>query len=311
MAKCLRCGRELSRPKCECGFDVCEGVCLLTELEETYIVSDRARKEALAALTRVLGAVAEKKDYDEAALELAEAMLRLVKKLDLLNQMSEPTEQESIVGEARVVEEVNATDPEGIGEVDADGILRIREGVTEIKESAFWGREDLREVYFPDSVTTLGGYAFRNCTSLRKVRLSNRLDEIPEHAFCSCSKLWDIMIPESVTIIDETAFYGCKSLPALKLPNTMEIAGGFNGCTSLEEMWIPDGVTTLPSFFNCTSLRQISLPGSIRYVPMNALGGCSSLNNIVFRGNKKQWKAIEWGYKGDKLKCMFKVKFAG
>ena len=41
---------------------------------------------------------------------------------------------------------------------------------------------------------------------------------IGEFAFKDCSSLQSIAIPEGVTKIDESAFYGCSSLQSITIP---------------------------------------------------------------------------------------------
>ena len=64
----------------------------------------------------------------------------------------------------------------------------------------------------PDSVASIGDYAFRYCESLTNVTIPDSVTIIGESAFDGCSGLTSVTIPDSVTSIGECAFYDCSGL---------------------------------------------------------------------------------------------------
>ena len=64
----------------------------------------------------------------------------------------------------------------------------------------------------PDSVTSIGEYAFLNCFDLKSVTIPDSVTSIGGSAFRSCSSLTSVTIPNSVTSIGGWAFYYCSSL---------------------------------------------------------------------------------------------------
>jgi len=62
------------------------------------------------------------------------------------------------------------------------------------------------EYTIPDSVTTIGNYAFSGCGSLTGVTLPDGITSISEAAFYGCGSLTSIKIPVSVTSIGKYAF---------------------------------------------------------------------------------------------------------
>ena len=64
----------------------------------------------------------------------------------------------------------------------------------------------------PDSVTSIGSYAFKYCTSLTSVEIGDSVTSIGDWAFDGCDSLTSITIPDSVTSIGYYAFSGCDSL---------------------------------------------------------------------------------------------------
>ena len=72
----------------------------------------------------------------------------------------------------------------------------------------------LTSVVIPDTVTSIGDYAFRNCNSLTSVVLSKSLLSIGQLAFEYCG-ISSITIPSTVQNIDFAAFYGCGNLSSV------------------------------------------------------------------------------------------------
>ena len=64
----------------------------------------------------------------------------------------------------------------------------------------------------PNSVTSIGNYAFYNCSGLTSVTLGNSVTYIGSYAFQNCSGLTSVTIPNSVTTIGNNAFSGCSGL---------------------------------------------------------------------------------------------------
>ena len=64
----------------------------------------------------------------------------------------------------------------------------------------------------PNSITSIGDYAFCECFSLTSITIPNSVTSIGEWAFSYCESLTSITIPNSVTSIGEGAFEGCSSL---------------------------------------------------------------------------------------------------
>ena len=65
------------------------------------------------------------------------------------------------------------------------------------------------------SFKKVGNYAFKGCTGLTNVILSNSLTYIGKGAFRGCTGLTNITIPNSVRIIKDYAFKGCTGLNSI------------------------------------------------------------------------------------------------
>ena len=96
-----------------------------------------------------------------------------------------------------------------------------------------------KNTVIPNSVTSIGLYAFSGCTSLESIEIPNSVTSIGLYAFKYCRSLESIEIPNSVTSIEDYAFYYCTSLESIEIPNSVTSIGSsaFSGCTSLENAY--------------------------------------------------------------------------
>ena len=119
-------------------------------------------------------------------------------------------------------------------------------------------------VGIPNSVTSIGQYAFYRCTSLTGITIPNSVTSIEKDAFYRCISLTSITIPNSVTSIGDGVFYECTSLISITIPNSVTSIGiyAFFGCTCLTSITIPNSVMNIggSAFLNCTSLTSITMP---------------------------------------------------
>ena len=112
------------------------------------------------------------------------------------------------------------------------------------------------------SVTSIGNFAFYDCSSLTSVAIPNSVTSIGDYAFSFCSFL-TITIPNSVTSIGSNAFYECPLLTSITIPNSVTSIrkSAFQYCSSLTSVTIPNSVTSIGSraFSYCSSLDTICL----------------------------------------------------
>jgi len=140
-------------------------------------------------------------------------------------------------------------------------------------------------VTIPNSVTSIGEYAFYNCSGLTSVTIPNSVTSIGYYAFYGCSGLTYITIPNSVTSIGNAAFYGCSNLDSVTIPNSVTTIGNFafRNCTSLTSIIIPNSVTSIgnSTFADCSSLNLITIPNSVTSIGEYAFSGCSNLDSVT------------------------------
>ena len=93
----------------------------------------------------------------------------------------------------------------------------IKDGVTSIGNFAFYNCTSLTSITIPDSVTSIELAAFNNCNNLTSITIPDSVTSIESYAFCNCSNLTSITIPDSVTNIGAAAFDSCTSLKTISL----------------------------------------------------------------------------------------------
>ena len=170
------------------------------------------------------------------------------------------------------------------------GTYAIPDSVTSIGDYAFYGCSSLTSITIPNGVTSIGYRAFSGCSSLTSITIPEGVTSIGSWAFSGCNSLTSITIPNGVTSIGDDAFSGCSSLTSIIIPDSVTSIGNraFMDCTSLTSVTIPDGVTSIGgrAFEDCTSLTSITIPESVTSIGDKAFGSCNSLKVVAFLGEK-------------------------
>ena len=155
------------------------------------------------------------------------------------------------------------------------------------------------------TVTSIGSYAFYNCSGLTSVTIPNTVTNIGSYAFCYCRGLTSVTIPDSVTSFEDWAFSGCSGLAddegfvivrnvlydysgvggALVIPDSVTSIGdaAFSGCSGLTSVTIPSSVTSIgeAAFYGCSGLTSVTIPNSVTSIVSSAFRGCSGLTSVT------------------------------
>ena len=197
--------------------------------------------------------------------------------------------------------------------------------VTEIGKEAFYSYntdcKKITSITIPDSVTSIGNYAFYYCTSLTNVTIPDSVTSIGERAFRHCESLTNVTIPDSLTSIGHVAFEYCTSLTSVTIGKSVTSIGNyaFRYCTSLKRVditdlsaWckisfnsssnplcngaklyinnteatdiiIPSDITEIKNyaFYGCSSLTTITIPDSVTEIGQQAFSNCTSLTSVT------------------------------
>lgn len=100
------------------------------------------------------------------------------------------------------------------------------------------GRE-VKDLVIPNTVRSIGEYAFQGCIGLTSVTIPNSVESIGFSAFAYCTRLTSIAIPNSVRGLGGCLFNGCESLTSVILgKNVISIgAYSFSDCTNLKDVY--------------------------------------------------------------------------
>lgn len=143
----------------------------------------------------------------------------------------------------------------------------------------------IKKAVIPDSVESIGTYAFQDCSLLTSVQIPESVAEIKEGAFLNCSELVNVTIPGLVDEIGASAFKGCTKLKTT-IPETLKTFGNnsFYGCAGIEgDLTIPNGANVgSGAFQGCTSIENVVI-GKNSTVGGNAFQGCTGLKSAVLK----------------------------
>ena len=208
--------------------------------------------------------------------------------------------------------------------------ITIPDSVTSIGHRAFYGCSSLKSITIPFVGTVkdgtenihfgyiFGAYSYNEHvdyvpSSLKEVIITGGTS-IGDYAFYNCSGLTSVTIPDSVTSIGDSAFSGCNSLiynvfdnayylgnetnPYLMLTKAKYdyissctinsgtkgiMSSAFSGCSRLTSITIPDSVTSIGSFafWGCDGLTSVTIPDSVTNLGNGVFGSCNSLGSLV------------------------------
>ncbi len=167
----------------------------------------------------------------------------------------------------------------GISQID------IPQSVTSIGEYAFWYCRNLETVTLPDGITAIGNNAFNKCNSLINISLPNSLSSIGERAFSQCENLSEISLPESLGSIGSYVFENCYNLTDITIPKKITVIedGVFYGCSGIRNLSLHDGITCIgnEAFLGCFNWENISIPPYVTSIGRDAFYRCDELKNVT------------------------------
>lgn len=128
--------------------------------------------------------------------------------------------------------------------------------------------------FIDDTITTVGGGAFYQCSSMRTLSLPS-IVSARDFAFANCSALTSLEFP-SLESVGLSALSGCASLETVALPKVRSIANyGFYNCSALTKLIL--GNETLVTLNNRNALQGAN--NAVIYVPDALVDSYKSATN--------------------------------
>ena len=198
------------------------------------------------------------------------------------------------------VYETSAIDENTEGSIDLNEVWDFSGGrgtnyqVTSIGEYAFLNCSGLTSIDIPSSVTSIAPYAFSGCSGLTSVDIPSSVTSIGGSAFYECSGMTSIVILSNVTSIGDFAFAHCSGLTSVNIPSSVTSIGAyaFEYCSGLTSIVVELGNPVYDSRNNCnaiietasntliTGCKNTMIPSSVTSIGDYAFFFCSSLTSI-------------------------------
>ncbi|MCQ2409014.1 MAG: leucine-rich repeat domain-containing protein [Clostridia bacterium] len=173
--------------------------------------------------------------------------------------------------------------------------------ITELVDNAFYHCKNVETIEIPDTVVSIGTFAFHNCASLKQLTLpKSSLRTIGNNAFASCTSLTSVYIPVTVTEIGTNILGGDTNLREVTIPylgasktdtahtfaylfgtrKDTEIPASVVSVVLLDAVTVPDS-----AFKNASSIQTITLSQGVDSIGASAFEGCAKLVSINLTAN--------------------------
>ncbi len=181
---------------------------------------------------------------------------------------------------------------------DEYGVLFNKDKTTLIQYPA--GNERT-EYTIPNSVASIGDYAFSHCDNLKSIIIPDSVTSIGDSAFAYCGKLTSVEIPANVKTIDAGAFRGCSILEKINVnaDNKYFVSDEYGVLFDInktrliqypagiknEEYTVPESVTIIGSAaFERSKLKNIIIGKNVNEIDnssIDAFLSCNYLDSIT------------------------------
>ena len=166
------------------------------------------------------------------------------------------------------------------------------------------------------SVTSIGDYAFEDCSGLTSITIPNSVTSIGKRAFFGCNGLTSVEGPAVFFDLQENTWpYYTRTLNhvtvnggeltenallfinrSYKTLQTLDVSGvthtefadeAFKGYYNLQQLVLPEGLQKVSYMMvaGCKNLQSINIPASVEEIEQSAFEDCRSLKSITFGGS--------------------------
>ncbi len=184
----------------------------------------------------------------------------------------------------------------------------IAKGVTSVGSYAFYDCTGVSEVVLDDSVAHIGDHAFWGCEALADISLGGAVT-IEQNAFLECVSLVSVSLPSSVIKIDPYAFQNCSSLKEINVDENNAFFTSLDGVLYNKDMSalllypaskegnsydVPSSVKRIGKLaFANSMLEVIGISSGVSIVEFGAFFGCTELTDINVSAESPYLSSVE------------------
>ena len=173
-----------------------------------------------------------------------------------------------------------------------------------IADGAFYGCNRIETFDLPDTITSIGDYAFYACQGLSSI--PSGVQTIGSYAFQYSESLSNLVIPNSVVAIGIGAFANCSNIESITVPfvgasvsgTTDNHFGYIFGATTYSEnnSYIPELLKSVTvngsnipnyAFYGCANVTSVNLGANIESIGTYAFSGCTRVASVNLGANVK------------------------
>ncbi len=142
----------------------------------------------------------------------------------------------------------------------------------------------LKNIILPDSLVSVGKFAFSDCATLRNFEFPPFVTTLKDYAFESCYGLTSLKIPGTIKTFGSGVFYDCDGMTSVQFQQGAAATGTgmFENCYRLAEVTLPETLVTIgdATFKSCPNLAEVILPAKVKNIGNSAFYSCSKLARI-------------------------------
>lgn len=188
--------------------------------------------------------------------------------------------------------DVNVTVPEKLGSYKVTAIAPL--AFSSLNFSKLKNNTDgkvtsdkLLSVTLPDTVESIGSFAFAYSIALESVNIPDGVQIILEDCFLGCESIKSVSLPDSVRGIKDSAFEDCKLLESVQMKGVVNIGNkAFEQCYKLENVAYSDKLKSIgeSAFYFCNLTGDFDL-SSVEKIGEKAFGFNQNIKKVVLNDN--------------------------
>ena len=198
--------------------------------------------------------------------------------------------------------------------LDGSSEIVVDSSCDQIYQYAFYLRNDITSVTFPEGLTTIGEGAFSYCTSLTSLTIPNSVTSITSGAFEGCANISTVYLGSGVRYMNSDAFLGC-GIKDVYFAGTVEnwmsitfssnvygnpIYGGanlyVNGNELLTEVDTSRRRINFGTFYNNKNITHVTIRSGVSSIERSAFWKCTNLKYVTIESSSVYRDADGTGY---------------